>query len=105
MGIADYLGHTIQCECGKQHSVEIQTVEISRGALEEADILKKDGFKYPFVVSDQNTYRAAGQRLVAQLRRAGHYSWEPYVPNEGDLVPDEEAVKRTPIELWNRVVT
>ena len=76
MGIADYLGHTIQCECGKQHTVEIQTVEISRGALEEvADILKKDGFKYPFAVSDQNTYRAAGQRLVAQPEEQGITVW------------------------------
>lgn len=93
MGIADYLGHTIQCECGKQHTVEIQTVEISRGALEEvADILKKDGFKYPFVVSDQNTYRAAGQRLVAQLEEQGITVGSHMFRTEGDLVPDEEAV-------------
>ncbi len=93
MEIADYLGQTIHCECGKEHTVEIQVVEIASGALEKvAGILRKDGFKRPFIVSDRNTYQAAAERLISHLREQGFVTSSHMFRTEGELVPDEETV-------------
>lgn len=90
--IADYLGKTIQCECGKTHTMEIESVEIYSGALERvAWLVRKDGFSKPFVVADYNTHKVAGQRLLSLLEKE-QISFSSYVFPETELVPDERAL-------------
>lgn len=90
--LADYTGKTIQCECGRSHTVDIGTVEISSGALEKVkDIIRKDGFRRPFLVADQNTHRIAGKELLAYLTDADIFC-SSYIFEDQELVPNEHAL-------------
>jgi glycerol-1-phosphate dehydrogenase [NAD(P)+] len=92
MEIADYLGKTIACDCGKNHTVEIGVVEISIDALEKvAGLIRKDGFDQPFLICDCNTYQVAGERLIKSLSEAG-INLTVHVFNDTELVPDEQTL-------------
>ena len=52
MKVSDYLGRTIDCDCGRTHTVDINTVEISTNALGKvAGIIRKDGYHKPFIIN------------------------------------------------------
>lgn len=92
MEITDYLGKTFQCDCGRSHSVAIDTVEISDNALEKvADIIRDDGFGRPFIISDSNTHKVAGNRLLSLLSKE-KIPFSFYMFEETELVPDELAL-------------
>ena len=52
------------CACGKRHAVDLPWLRIERGALAALpEALEAVGAKHPFVVCDDNSYRAAGARV------------------------------------------
>lgn len=94
MRAADYLGKTVDCSCGKVHAVEIETIEICNGALEKVGgIIRKGGFAKPYIISDINTYQAAGEKLLSLLT-ADQIEFISYVMDDSHLVPDEYAIGR-----------
>lgn len=60
------------CACGKKHVCAMDFLEIGPGVLRKApDMVRAMGSKKPFIVCDQNTYEAAGQRVDELLTAAG----------------------------------
>ena len=60
------------CACGKHHAVDLPWIRIGRGALNALpEALKAVDAHHPFVVCDDNTYRAAGARVEEVLERGG----------------------------------
>ncbi len=60
------------CDCGRHHAVNIAYVKTGRGAIEcVPEMVRALGAARPFVLCDQNTYRAAGERVCRILAAAG----------------------------------
>ena len=60
------------CACGKHHAVDLPWIRIERGALNALpEALNAVDAHHPFVVCDDNTYRAAGARVEEVLKGAG----------------------------------
>ena len=59
------------CGCGKQHAILVQDIFIERNALEKLpELLQQPGYanyKKPLVICDNNTFKAAGSRVVEML--------------------------------------
>ena len=99
MRATDYLGKTVDCSCGRSHTVGIKTIEISAGALGQVGrILREDGFGKPFIVSDYNTHKAAGAELLTLLAKEG-IAFSSYTLEDRRLVPDEYAMGRILMNL------
>ena len=59
------------CECGQHHACPIPYLNISSGAITDTpNMVKTLGAKYPFVLCDENTYKAAGETVVTLLKEA-----------------------------------
>ena len=59
------------CDCGKVHIFESEVVIGSGVIADLPNILKSKGFKNPFVFSDNNTYFAAGKKIMNLLNDNG----------------------------------
>lgn len=92
INLKDYLNRSFQCECGRTHTIHIDTVEIGRGAIKEVPkIIKQNGYQKVFVISDCNTHKIAGQQVLDLLTEAKI----PYLTSilrDADLVPDEKTI-------------
>ena len=84
------------CECGREHNGILQDCVICEGAIGSlVPLLQKHRAKCPYVLCDQNTYKAAGERVVETLRAADI----PYVlhviershPSPDEVTVDEAA--------------
>ena len=53
-----------RCSCGKDHVCGIQYVSIGRGAIAALEELTKE-YSSILLVADENTYRAAGEKVLA----------------------------------------
>ncbi len=81
------------CACGRHHETGVKYLKIGRGVIETIpEALKALGVSHPFVVCDQNTYKAAGERAVQILDAAGVpyalYVFDgarPVLPSEREL--------------------
>lgn len=94
MHLVDYLGHSFHCACGKYHAVEINTVEISSNALDKVPtIIRRNGYKKPFVISDTNTFNVAGKRLLSLLDQE-KMEYASFRFDEVEVIPDEHALGR-----------
>jgi len=79
----------VDCGCGRHHTCDIQYVYIERGAIGRlAEICA--GFTRVLIVSDENTFAAAGAQTEAAL--AGKTVNKVTFPGSEILVPDEKAV-------------
>lgn len=59
------------CECGRHHAVNIAYIKTGRGAIEcVPEMVRALGAERPFVLCDENTYRAAGERVCRILKDA-----------------------------------
>jgi glycerol-1-phosphate dehydrogenase [NAD(P)+] len=60
------------CCCGNHHnSISIERISVGNRALKEAVLfLGEKSFKHAVLVADENTYRAAGERLALKLEKA-----------------------------------
>ena len=93
-GIEQYFGDGFDCACGRHHKTAFGNFELSHGAVRKLPgILGKLGYRKPFLLSDTNTHKAAGEQVEAVLTEAGI----PFVshvlksPENGNLTPDEAA--------------
>ncbi|NMA95881.1 MAG: iron-containing alcohol dehydrogenase [Clostridiales bacterium] len=91
--IKDYLGKKFDCKCGRKHGVGIEDVIIESGAINRLpQIMKENGYKKAFVVSDNNTYLAAGKKVEGILRDNKYNTRSLIYERKGHLVPDERAL-------------
>lgn len=91
--INSYLNKTATCNCGRSHSAAVKEILTAPGALRELPRLveKYAPEKKLLIVSDVNTFAAAGQQATAILLGAG-VSVSNYTFPDRALVPDERAV-------------
>lgn len=81
------------CRCGKCHSAGFSRVMIGSGVTAGVpDVLESYGTGKVFILADRNTYRAAGERVTAELDKAGIAHTVFLLPGEGRAEPDERAV-------------
>lgn len=81
-----------ECACGKRHYAGVEQVYIEENAiLRLPEILKKLGVKKPFLLSDVNTWKAAGEKVASALSGAG-YAFSGFSFQEAHVEPDERAV-------------
>jgi len=80
------------CSCGRYHSAAVKDIIISRGAAAQVPaLIKKHEGKKAFLISDLNTYEAAGKSVEKYLDDAG-IPYTGFVFQNSDLEPDERAV-------------
>lgn len=81
-----------ECGCGRVHKALIGEVIIGYGIMEQIpDILEKYNAKKPFIVSDINTYQAAGKELAKVLDNC-NIDYSQYIFKSPYLEPDERSV-------------
>ena len=79
------------CACGKHHAVDLPWMRIERGALNALpEALNAVDAHHPFVVCDDNTYRAAGARVEEVLKGAGVPFQTYIVPCRHDRIAPSE---------------
>ena len=85
------LSKEIPCNCGREHKTEIYDVISCRGAIERLpEVLRSLGCKRPFVLSDNNTFSAAGAKVENILTKSNIFSTYAFF---GDSpAPDERGV-------------
>lgn len=92
MTLEDFLKNPIPCSCGRIHSFSMKAIEICSGALKSIPALvKTNGYKKPFILSDINTYKAAAAKLTAYLEQDG-IPFSLFVLKDSALVPDEKTL-------------
>lgn len=80
------------CACGKTHQTSVKEVIIEAGAIARLpEVLARYEIKKPFLLADCNTWKAAGESVLAALEGAGVAS-SRYVFESGGLEPDEHTV-------------
>ena len=80
-----------RCPCGKDHSFDARIVSGSGVLAQLPDAVGELGIHKPFLLSDANTFRAAGERVCGYLRGAG-IPFAGYSYPEGTVEPDEKSV-------------
>ncbi len=86
----------MDCTCvQKKHTAPVKVLEVSEGAIEKvADILSD--YKRIFMVADENTYKAAGERVESLLKEKGILSHSCIL--EKDALPTDTNVGKVLIE-------
>lgn len=83
---------SFDCKCGRHHDAKIKDVFISSGAISNIPaMLEKYGCKKAFVLADGNTYEAAGEQVIAEIKKSG-LPYSLYVMGKERIEPDEHAV-------------
>ena len=60
------------CSCGRKHECAMEFVAVAPGALSRtAEMVRTLGASYPYIVFDENTYEAAGKKVIAELEKVG----------------------------------
>jgi len=81
----------VPCQCGNVHQCDVEVIT-GAGALQKLpDVLKKYSANKPFVLSDRNTYRAAGEQ-VCQILKNHSYTFSCFSFPEEHPTPDETSV-------------
>ncbi len=82
----------VLCECGKVHPESKVGFSIKKGAIDALPgLVEKFGCKKAFVVADENTYAAAGDR-VCRIFDDSNTEYTKFVFACGKLEPNEQAV-------------
>ena len=73
MSINEMAGISFDCACGRHHTLSIKHISIGSGALPSV-VSMAEPFKGKriFMLSDDNTFAAAGERTLALLQEAGY---------------------------------
>lgn len=86
-----YLGNE-KCACGRYHTAQIDDVIVGKGVIKQLpEILDRYEAKKPFILSDVNTYEAAGKSVCQVLENAG-IPYTSYVFPQQVLPPNEKTV-------------
>jgi glycerol-1-phosphate dehydrogenase [NAD(P)+] len=100
--IDDWLNRGFACDCGKEHTISVKKVLIEREALKEIPhYLKQVGLLHVLLVADEQTFRAAGEAVVNQLKSTGiQVVLCVLSANErGELTADEQAIVQVMLKL------
>ncbi|MVX66310.1 iron-containing alcohol dehydrogenase [Clostridium chromiireducens] len=96
--VEELLEMDFRCECGKRHSVEINSVKIGSNIMEQLpEFLKEFKNKKILIVQDIHTYAVAGIRVEDILKN--DFSLKKYVFPQEHLLPDVYALGRVLIEI------
>ena len=88
----------VKCSCGKEHKCSIEKIFVESGAISRLEELCAD-YKSILVVADENTYRAAGEKVFGAL--IGKNIRKVIFNGKSILIPDETAIERVTEELEN----
>ena len=80
-----------KCSCGKLHSFDARIISGSGVLVQLPDALRELGMNKPFLLSDVNTYKAAGEQVCTLLHKAG-ISFASYSFPKEAVEPDEKSV-------------
>ena len=87
----NYLGSK-HCSCGREHDIAIDDVIVGKGVINRLpELVGKYQAKKPFLLADQNTYKAAGE-AVARILKDADIPYSSYVFPQEALEPNEESV-------------
>ena len=82
----------LPCDCGKTHTLPFQQVLTGNGIIQRLpQVLEYYHAQKPFLLSDKNTYQAAG-KTICELLDNEHISYHNYVIEEESIEPDEKSV-------------
>ncbi|MDP4097778.1 sn-glycerol-1-phosphate dehydrogenase [Paenibacillus sp. P96] len=91
-----------QCPCGNPHRVVDMQIHMHDGALSEvAPYLQRKGYGHVTVVNDDPTFKAAGERVLSDLRTAGLQADEIRLQGNsvGDVVADESYIVKVLLDV------
>ena len=81
------------CTCGKKHVFPLKEILSGKGVTDKLpDIISKYGIKKPFIVADENTFKAAGKRVTEILNASG-VPFGQFLFGKETVEPDEKAVE------------
>ncbi len=89
MEIKELLQGIDPCACGRAHTCPIEHVIIGRDALVSLSDITRE-YKHILLVADENTYKAAGERVVLSLGRRLENAL--VFPGDRVLIPNEKAI-------------
>ncbi|WP_270562865.1 sn-glycerol-1-phosphate dehydrogenase [Clostridium beijerinckii] len=96
--VEELIGMNFECECGKRHSVEINSVKIGNNIIEQLpEFLKEFKNKKILIVQDVHTYVVAGKRVEEILQN--DFSLKKFVFPQEHLLPDVYALGRVLMEI------
>ena len=78
----------IPCSCGKTHIFKSEIITGSGVTDRLPDIIKKSGASYPYILSDINTFSAAGRR-ICRLLDGADIKYSSFSFEDKHLEPDE----------------
>jgi glycerol-1-phosphate dehydrogenase [NAD(P)+] len=91
--IQDLINREMECSCGRDHFAAIEDLMIRKEAMAMLpDLLTKYSCKRLFLVADENTYDAAGEKVEQILKEKGFELARHIFRREKSLVPDEKAI-------------
>lgn len=81
-----------QCSCGRNHNIFVPEICVKNGAIEELPFfIGKSGAKKAFVFADDDTYKAAGEKVCGVLDKSG-IPFVKFVLPKDNVKPDEKTV-------------
>ena len=90
----------VACPCGKPHVLSVSDIIVGSGAIRRLpEIVSSYPVKKAFVLSDQNTFAAAGEAVCELLRQSGIH-FQSAVLNV-PVQPDEKAVGKAVMRMGN----
>ena len=80
-----------ECSCGRHHSTDLEFLRIGRDVIGTVvEGLKVVGAKKPMVIADKNTFKAAGEKVIAVLEENNIPYTLHIIPQRGEkLIPAE----------------
>jgi glycerol-1-phosphate dehydrogenase [NAD(P)+] len=98
--IQDFLGKTLNCKCGREHSVDIDKIIIQKDAIILLpQIIKEYKFKKVFMIADNNTYKVQGSKVERLLLKNDIQFNKCIFNSEKQLIPNEKAIVEMLIEF------
>ncbi len=101
LSINEMANASFDCSCGRHHTFGVDDLVMGKGVLPQiTEILKDYKNKKIYMISDNNTFKAAGKDTLKILTDAG-FQVKSNVIDSGDdiLIPDEKAVGNMFMEL------
>ncbi len=81
-----------RCSCGKIHQAHLKDAVVGAGAVETlSEYVRKYGGTKAFVIADENTFAAGGEKAVRNLERNG-IPYTRFTYGKERLEPDEVAI-------------
>jgi len=83
---------SFKCSCGKTHTASLKSSLVEKGAISRLpEFVKALGGSRAYILADENTFAAAGEKVTSSLEAAG-ISYRICTYGKHRIEPDEEAV-------------